>query len=80
MVDAATRWPSRRDSPWIRTAPHQRLSLVRHEISAVSSSEIGGRPGGFGRRHVAATILLCQRTSVPGVTIWCPRSTRGNSR
>ena len=80
MVDAATPWPGRCDSPWIRTAPHRRLSLARHEISAVTLSEIGGRPGGFGQRHVAATILQRQRPSVPGVTIRCPRSTRGNSR
>ena len=38
------------------------------------------RPGGFGGRRFAATILVCERSSVPGVTIRCPRSALGSSR
>ena len=79
MVEAAARWPSRRSSPWIRTTPHRRFSLARRRISAMTSSESDGRPGGFGWRQFAATILLCERRSVPGVTILCSRSAFGST-
>jgi hypothetical protein len=74
MVEAATRYPSRRSSPWTRTTPQRRFSRASRKISAMSSSAIGGRPGGLGWRHLAAAIRRCQRSSVPGVTIRHARS------
>ena len=76
-VEAATRCPSRRSSPWILTTPHRVFSRARRRISATSSSGIGGRPGGLGWRHFAATRRRCQRSSVPGVTIRRARSPFG---
>lgn len=35
----------------------------------MSSSGTGGRPGGLGWRHLAATRRRCQRSRVPGVTM-----------
>ena len=80
MVEAATRWPRRRSSPWMRTTPQVRFSLARRTIRATSSSPIGGRPGGFGCRHRAAISLRCQRNNVPGVTIRWARSAFGSIR
>ena len=77
MVEAATRRPSRRSSPWILTTPHRVFSRARRRISATSSSGTGGRPGGLGWRHFAATRRRCQRSSVPGVTIRAARSAFG---
>ena len=77
MVEAATRCPSRRSSPWILTTPHRVFSRARRTISATSSSGTGGRPGGLGWRHFAATRRRCQRSSVPGVTIRRARSPFG---
>jgi hypothetical protein len=77
MVKAATRWPSRRSPPWILTTPHRVFSRARRTISATSSSGTGGRPGGRGWRHLAATSRRCQRRSVPGVTICRVRSAFG---
>ena len=77
MVEAATRCPSRRSSPWILTTPHRVFSRARRTISATSSSGTGGRPGGLGWRHLAATRRRCQRSSVPGVTIRRARSAFG---
>lgn len=79
IVAAATRCPSRRSSPWIRTAPQVRLSQAMVRISSTSSSLIGGRPGAFGWRHLSATRRRCQRNSMPGVTIRRPRSVLGRS-
>jgi hypothetical protein len=50
------------------------FSRARRTISATSSSGTGGRPGGLGWRHLAATRRWCQRSSVPGVTIRRARS------
>ena len=69
MAEAATRCPSRRSSQWILTTPHRVFSRARRKISATSSPGRGGRPGGLGWRHFAATRRRCQRSSVPGVTI-----------
>ncbi len=80
IVEAATQWPSRRSSPWICTTPHQRFSLARRSTSAMTSSEIRGRPDGLGWHRFAATSRRCQRSSVPGVTIRCPRSALGRTR
>jgi hypothetical protein len=80
MVEAATWCPSRRTSPWIRTAPHRRFSLATRRINAVSSSGIGGRPGALGWRYLAAAILLCRRSKVPGVTIRRARCAFGRIR
>ena len=77
MVEAATRYPSRRSSPWILTTPHRVFSRARRTISSVSSSGTGGRPGGLGWRHLAATSRRCQRSSVPGVTLRRARSPLG---
>jgi hypothetical protein len=77
MVEAATRCPSRRSSPWILTTPHRVFSRARRTISATSSSGTGGRPGALGWRHLAATSRRCQRSSVPGVTIRRARSPLG---
>jgi hypothetical protein len=50
------RFPSRRSSPWMRTAPQVRFSVARRTINAVSSSLIGGRRavavGAISRRPV----------------------------
>jgi len=43
----------------------------------MSSSGTGGRPGGLGWRHFAATSRRWQRNSVPGVTIRQARSPFG---
>ena len=80
MVEAATRYPSRRSSPWTRTTPQQRFSRASRKISATSSSVIGGRPGGLGWRHFATAMRRCQRSSVPGVTIRRARSAFGSTR
>jgi len=45
----------------------------------MSSSGIGGRPGGLGWRHFAAAMRRCQRSSVPGVTIRHARSAFGRT-
>ena len=77
MVEAATRWPSLRSSPWILTTPHRVFSRARRTINAASSSGIGGRPGDLGWRHFAATMRWCQRNNVLGVTIRRVRSPLG---
>jgi hypothetical protein len=80
MVEAATRYPSLRSSPWMRTTPHRRFSRAIRKINATSSSGTGGRPGALGWRHFAAAIRRCQRSSVPGVTIRHARSAFGRTR
>jgi hypothetical protein len=66
MVEAAARYPGRRSSPWILTAPQRRFSRASRTINATSSSGIGGRPGGLGWLHFAAAMRRCQRGSVVG--------------
>jgi hypothetical protein len=51
--------------PWILTTPHRVFSRARRRIRATSSSGTGGRPGGLGWRHLAATSRRCQRLSAP---------------
>jgi hypothetical protein len=68
IVDAATRCPSRRSSPWTRTTPQVRFSVARRTISAVISSLTRGRPTDFGWRHFPATSRRCHRSNVAGVT------------
>jgi len=80
MVEAATRYPSRRSSPWTRTTPQRRFSRASRKINATSSSLTGGRPGGLGWRHLAAAMRRCQRSSVPGVTIRHDRNAFGSTR
>jgi hypothetical protein len=46
-------------------------------INAASSSGTGGRPGGLGWRHFAATSRRCQRSNVRGATIRRARSPVG---
>ena len=41
MVEAATRCPSRRSSPWMRTTPHRGFSRARRRMSAISPTEDG---------------------------------------
>jgi len=80
MVEAATRYPSRRSSPWILTTPQRRFSRASRTINATRSSGIGGRPGGLGWLHFAAAMRRCQRSNVPGVTIRHVRSAFGKTR
>ena len=80
MVEAATRYPSRRSSPWILTTPQRRFSRASRTINATRSSGIGGRPGGLGWLHFAAAMRRCQRSNVPGVTIRRARSAFGRTR
>ena len=80
MVEAATRYPSRRSSPWILTTAQRRFSRASRTINATRSSGIGGRPGGLGWRHFAAAMRRCQRSNVPGVTIRHVRSAFGKTR
>jgi hypothetical protein len=80
MVEAATRCPSRRNLPWIRTTPHRRFSLANRTFRSTRSSPIGGRPGALGCVHCLATRRLCQRSSVPGVAIRRSRSRFGRIR
>jgi hypothetical protein len=80
MVDAATRCPSRRSSPWMRTTPQVLFSVARRTMSETSSQGIGGRPRGLGWVHLRATSRLCQRSSVPGVTKRHPRTDVGSIR
>lgn len=66
------RWPRRRSSPWIRTAPQVEFSVARRRINLTASSGVGGRPGGLGTRGAHRTsrsslgptrfgILVCNR-------------------
>ena len=80
MVEAATRYPSRRSSPWMRTTPQRRFSRANRKISAARSSGMGGRPGGLGWRHLAAAMPRCQPSSVSGVTIRQVRNAFGKTR
>jgi hypothetical protein len=59
---------------------HVRFSVARRTISSVISSLIGGRPGGRGWRHFAATSLRCQRSKIAGVTTRHERKAFGRSR
>jgi hypothetical protein len=78
MVDAATRWPSLSNSPWILWYPQLGFSLTMRLISSVTAAETGGRPRRCGYVHFLATRRRCQRGIVPGVTKRCPRSICGN--
>ena len=80
IVEAATRCPSRRSSPWIRTTPHVLFSVASRTISATRSSAIVGRPGDLGWVHLRATSRWCQRSSVPGVTRRDARTVLGSIR
>ena len=80
MAEAATRYPSRRSSPWILTAPQRRFSRASRTIDVTRSSGIGGRPGGLGWLRFAAAMRRCQPSSVPGVTIRHVRSAFGRTR
>ena len=66
MVEAATRCPSRRSSPWMRTTPHRRFSRARRTIGAADSSGTGGRPGALGWHHLAGISLRCRRSRRAG--------------
>jgi hypothetical protein len=67
MVEAATRWPRRRSSPWILEYPHAGFSRARRRMRAVSSSEIGGRPDRTGFcLHYHRSSRRCQARRVPG--------------
>lgn len=79
MVAAATRWPIRRSSPWMRVYPQDGFSLAIRRISSTNSCGIGGRPGGRGWRHLAAASRRCQPNTVLGVTSRCVRSSLGIS-
>jgi hypothetical protein len=79
MVHAATRCPSLRNSPWMRTTPQVRFSPASRRTRVTTSSLIGGRPVVLGWVHFLATSRLCQRSRVPGVTIRRPRSAVGSS-
>jgi hypothetical protein len=48
MVDALTRWPSLRSSPWILLYPQSLFSVASRSISAATSALAGGRPVRFG--------------------------------
>ncbi len=54
-------------------------SAANRTMIAITASGTGGRPGGRGCRHRAATSRRCHRSSVPGVTIRCARSTFGST-
>ena len=63
MVEAATRCPSRRSSPWILTTPHRVFSRARRTISATSSSgrRAARRPGLAPLRHHQPPVPAQQR-------------------
>jgi len=60
--------------------PQAGFSRVIRTTRSTSAGGVGGRPGGRGWRHFAATNRRCQDNSVPGVTIRCARSCFGNNR
>jgi hypothetical protein len=80
MVEAAIRCPGRRGSPWIVTTPHRVFSRASRKISATSSSGTGGRPGGFGWRHLAATGAGGSAAACPVSRSDGTRSARGRIR
>lgn len=43
-VEAATRYPSRASSPWIRRCPHIGFSLASRRTSFLIVLGVGGRP------------------------------------
>jgi hypothetical protein len=51
-----------------------RFSWAMHWINTAMASSTGGRPVRFGYIHFRATRRRCQRSTVPGVTNWCARS------
>ncbi len=64
----------------MRTTPQVRFSRARRRMSSITSSGSGGRPGGLGSRHFAATSRRCQVRSIPGVTSRLLRSPFGSTR
>ncbi len=66
MVDALTRWPSLRSSPWILLYPQALFSVASRLISAVISALTGGRPVRLGNVHLRVTRRRCQRRTVGG--------------
>jgi hypothetical protein len=69
MVEAPTRCPRRRSSPWTRVYPQLGLPPASRRISVCSSSRIGGRPGfAAGCRHFRWMRRRCHARSVAGVT------------
>ncbi len=81
IVAAATRWPSRRSSPWILTYPQVGFSRARRWMSATVSSGNGGRPDLTAVwRHFQRTRRRCQVSSVPGVTSRWRRKADGRCR
>jgi len=65
MVDAPTRWPSLRSSPWILLYPQPLFSVANRSISAAISALTGGRPVWLGKVHLRVTRRRCQRRTVP---------------
>lgn len=82
IVVAATRIPSFRSSPSIRTQPQRGFSRARRRMSARSSASIGGRPGRpvFWYVHFLRTSSRCHRRSVAGVTRKATHRSRGIAR
>jgi hypothetical protein len=82
LADGGGRDPVPEPSQLTLDAYHSpaRFSRASRRISVVSSSGIGGRPGGLGWRHFAAAMRRCQRSSVPGVAIRRARSAFGRTR
>ncbi len=80
IVEALTRWPRVRISPWIRWYPHVGFSVASRLISVAISGLIGGRPIRCGLVHVRVIRRRCHRRTVPGVTSRCVRSAVGRSR
>jgi hypothetical protein len=62
----------------MRTTPQVSFSVANRSINAVISSPTGGRPGGLGWRHFAATKRRCHRNNVPGVAIRQTRTGLGS--
>jgi hypothetical protein len=59
IVEAPTRWPSLRSSPWIRWYPQLLFSVASRSMSAVISALTGGRPA------VRVGPLLFDQKTVP---------------
>src|SRR5450830_1388660 len=82
IVVAATRMPSLRSSPSIRTHPHRGFSRARRRMSSRIAASIGGRPGRPVLRsvHFLLPSSRCQRGRVAGVTRKATQRSRGMTR
>lgn len=80
-VDAATPWPRRATSPWIRRYSHVMFSLARRMMSWRSSGSTGGRPGlrAGGWVQWRAMRRRCQPIAVAGFTMKKTSARRGQS-